>query len=700
MQLHALPAFDDNYIWALTDDAGAGRWSSIPARPRPVLAAAATGLRPARHPAHPPPPRPHRRRGRTAARWPRLPVIAPHDDAHRHRDPARGRRGRGSRIDDWHFEVHGDPGPYPQPHRIPRPWTSCSAAIPCSAWAAAACSKVPRRRCWRRWTGWPPCPAPPASAAVMSTPWPTRCSPSVVEPANPALRRPQRGGQGHALAGQADGAQHARRGTRLQSVPACRAAGGPRCGRRACRPRARGTASKHSPNCGAGKTGSAHERVRAGPARAGRALLRRCCCRPASRRRRPTRCRRHAPATDLRSPSRRHPQRPRDLPAVPRRPRRSGLRQAGGSPRWRSISPHAPKRMATRNDDVLPLFGYVVDAVREAHLPTEYALIPFVESGYKPGARSPAGPAGLWQMIAITARNHNVPMRAGYDGRLSPVDSTKAAVRYLKTLHGMFAGDWRLAVMAYNAGEYRVLGALKRGGQNARNAKPENLAGAVADHPRLRAQAARAVVPAGAGGRPRRMAARARSPGAGRCDAVAAAERRRRARRLGARNGQDAAQLRRLNPAFADGRVARADRAAARAGAGRHAAQRGCRGARRPRCRQQRRDDAGSSRPPRPIAATADRSRSIPHGRARRIAVDHRAAATASASANCSRATSSTAAQRLQARQGAADRRRRRPGAAAASWPLTPARRHTRVLLGPPTRRHGGPWVSCKASAP
>ena len=124
---------------------------------------------------------------------------------------------------------------------------------------------------------------------------------------------------------------------------------------------------------------------------------------------------------------------------------------------------------------MLPLFGYVVDALRAASLPTEYALIPFVESGYKPGARSAGGPAGLWQMIAVTARNHAVPMRAGYDGRLSPVDSTRAAVRYLKTLNGMFAGDWRLAVMAYNAGEYRVFGALRKSGQVARSADPEKL---------------------------------------------------------------------------------------------------------------------------------------------------------------------------------------------------------------------------------
>ncbi|MCF7223450.1 lytic transglycosylase domain-containing protein [Marilutibacter chinensis] len=151
--------------------------------------------------------------------------------------------------------------------------------------------------------------------------------------------------------------------------------------------------------------------------------------------------------------------------------------EADTSARWSRHFAHAPDRLATPGDGLLPLFGYVVDALRDSHLPTEYALIPFIESGYKPGARSPAGPVGMWQMVQVTARNHKVPVGARYDGRLSPVDSTRAAVRYLKTLHGMFAGDWRLAVMAYNAGEYRVLGALRRGGVAARDAEPEQLPG-------------------------------------------------------------------------------------------------------------------------------------------------------------------------------------------------------------------------------
>jgi membrane-bound lytic murein transglycosylase D len=147
------------------------------------------------------------------------------------------------------------------------------------------------------------------------------------------------------------------------------------------------------------------------------------------------------------------------------------------SPRWQKQFAHAPSRLANQDDDALVLFGYVVEELRAANLPTEFALIPFVESGYRPNARNGSGPAGLWQFIATTAKNHRVQMTNGYDGRLSAVDSTQAAVRYLKTLHGMFGGDWRLATMAYNAGEYRVLQSLRKAGMNATNARPAELPG-------------------------------------------------------------------------------------------------------------------------------------------------------------------------------------------------------------------------------
>ena len=236
---------------------------------------------------------------------------------------------------------------------------------------------------------------------------------------------------------------------------------------------------------------------------------------------------------------------------------REGLAQPECAPdvsdRWRNHFAAAPRRLASGRDDLLPLFGYVVDAMREANLPTEYALIPFVESGYKPGARSPLGPAGLWQMIAVTARNHHIRIGNGYDGRLSPVDSTKAAVRYLKTLHGMFAGDWRLAAMAYNAGEYRIFGALRRGGQVARDAKPEQLPGLPAiTHAYVRKLHALSCLLEQAEDDETWLRAIDRP-----VPELKAVTLPRDARQLdawAARTGQDSAQLRRLNPVLAGAR--------------------------------------------------------------------------------------------------------------------------------------------------
>lgn len=147
------------------------------------------------------------------------------------------------------------------------------------------------------------------------------------------------------------------------------------------------------------------------------------------------------------------------------------------SPKWRQQFARAPERLASPEDQTLPLFGYVVDEFRLAGLPTEFALIPFVESGYQPAARNGKGPAGLWQFIGSTARNHDVAVHAQYDGRLSPVDSTKAAVTYLRKLYGMFGGNWQLAVMAYNTGEGRVLQAVRNAGGDYASLGPSQLAG-------------------------------------------------------------------------------------------------------------------------------------------------------------------------------------------------------------------------------
>lgn len=129
------------------------------------------------------------------------------------------------------------------------------------------------------------------------------------------------------------------------------------------------------------------------------------------------------------------------------------------SPRWRRHYARAATRLADEDEDevALALFAYVLDEVRNAGLPSELALIPFVETRFHPDARSAGGPAGLWQFTASTARRNGIRVQAGRDGRMSVVSSTRAAVKYLGRLQRMFGHQWRQTAMAYNAGD----GALK-----------------------------------------------------------------------------------------------------------------------------------------------------------------------------------------------------------------------------------------------
>ena len=131
---------------------------------------------------------------------------------------------------------------------------------------------------------------------------------------------------------------------------------------------------------------------------------------------------------------------------------------------WQKRYAGHPTVFTRKVGSILPLLEFVVAETERSGLPGEFVFIPLVESWYEPGAVGRGGPTGMWQMIGSTARNHGVGIRKGYDGRLSPVDSTRAALSYLETLGDMFDDDWQAMVMAYNAGEYRLAGALRRSG--------------------------------------------------------------------------------------------------------------------------------------------------------------------------------------------------------------------------------------------
>jgi membrane-bound lytic murein transglycosylase D len=121
----------------------------------------------------------------------------------------------------------------------------------------------------------------------------------------------------------------------------------------------------------------------------------------------------------------------------------------------------SPARFEQLLQQSLPLIIYVHKQLQEAGIPGEFSMLPMLESSYnpaEPGRRH--DPAGMWQMMPRTAQLHGLTVTRQYDGRLDPVASTRAAIKMLKALHAQF-DDWRLTDMAYNAGPYAVLGALR-----------------------------------------------------------------------------------------------------------------------------------------------------------------------------------------------------------------------------------------------
>lgn len=116
-----------------------------------------------------------------------------------------------------------------------------------------------------------------------------------------------------------------------------------------------------------------------------------------------------------------------------------------------------------------PFLWNITTEVEKRGMPTEIALLPVVESGFRPFAYSHGKASGLWQFLPSTGRHFGLDQDWWYDGRRDVLAATDAALDYLQYLHQRFSNDWLLALAAYNCGEGTVSRAIRN---NRRSGKP------------------------------------------------------------------------------------------------------------------------------------------------------------------------------------------------------------------------------------
>jgi membrane-bound lytic murein transglycosylase D len=101
----------------------------------------------------------------------------------------------------------------------------------------------------------------------------------------------------------------------------------------------------------------------------------------------------------------------------------------------------------------------VVKNIKAKGLPSELQVLPHVESGYNPKARSKVGAVGMWQVMPGTAKMY------GFDSKklANPGYNTEVGLHVLLEKYKALK-SWPLAITAYNHGLRGVQRAVEKTG--------------------------------------------------------------------------------------------------------------------------------------------------------------------------------------------------------------------------------------------
>ncbi len=108
---------------------------------------------------------------------------------------------------------------------------------------------------------------------------------------------------------------------------------------------------------------------------------------------------------------------------------------------------------------------YVMEQFTAHGVPADIVALPHVESSWDPDARSHVGASGIWQFTRSTGRRF---MRVDHvvDERNDPFAATESAAK-LMAYNYSIAGNWPMAITAYNHGLAGVRRAMRRHGDEA-----------------------------------------------------------------------------------------------------------------------------------------------------------------------------------------------------------------------------------------